>query len=67
MKGLPEEAVFAAARAVFEHCLINSCNRENKARHWLSDASEYREIARVALSAALPLMEEEPSPRAAPS
>lgn len=67
MRGLPEEAVFAAARAVFEHCIITSWDRETKARHWLSEAAEYREIARIALSAALPLLEEEEPPRAAPS
>ena len=63
MRGLPEEVVFAAAKAVFEHCVVNCGDREAKARHWLDQASHYREIARVALAAGLPLLDEGPPGR----
>lgn len=54
MENLPEEAVIAAAQAILEHSIIASWDRAAKARLWLADVGDYREIARVALLAALP-------------
>ena len=51
---LPEEAVVAAAKAIFEHSILAGHDPSFKARQWLTEASEYQEIARVALLAALP-------------
>jgi hypothetical protein len=56
MNDLPEEAVIAAAKAIFEHSLPASWDAEQKSRHWLQDAADYREIARVALEAGLPYL-----------
>ena len=54
MGNLPEEAVIAAARAIFEHTLLTGIDPVTKTRVWLTEAGEYREIARAALAAALP-------------
>lgn len=54
MEDVPEEAVIAAAKAIFEHSIFAGDDAQSKARQWLTEASEYREIARVALLAALP-------------
>lgn len=54
MSHLPEAAVIAAAQAIFNHCSTATCPPGLKARQWLQGAEEYREIARVALTAALP-------------
>lgn len=55
MGQLPEEAVVAAAKAIFEHSIIAGSDRE-KVRIWLAEAGDYYEIARVALTAALPFL-----------
>ena len=54
MKNLPEEAVVAAARAIFEQSMLAGIDPVTKMREWLTEASDYRDIARVALAAALP-------------
>jgi len=54
MGKLPEEAVIAAARAIFEHTLLTGIDPATKMRVWLTEAGEYREVARAALTAALP-------------
>ena len=54
MEELPEEAVIAAAEAIFEHSMMAGSDPATKARHWLAEAGDYREIARLALTAALP-------------
>ena len=54
MGDLPEEAVIAAARAIFEHTMMAGINPTTKMREWLTEAGDYREIARTALLAALP-------------
>lgn len=54
MVDLPEEAVVAAAKAIFEHSIMAGRDPSSKARRWLTEAKEYQEIARVALLAALP-------------
>lgn len=53
-KELPEEAVVAAAEAIFEHSMMAGSDPATKARHWLAEAGDYHEIARMALTAALP-------------
>ena len=54
MRNLPEEAVIAAARAIFEHTMLAGIDPATKMREWLTEASDYRDVARVALAAALP-------------
>ena len=54
MSNLPEEAVIAAANAIFEHTLLTGIDPATKMRVWLTEAGDYREIARAALTAALP-------------
>ena len=54
MGDLPEEAVIAAARAIFEHTMLAGIDPTTKMREWLTEAGDYREIARTALLAALP-------------
>lgn len=56
MEDLPDEALLAAATALFEHSLIAGWNPEKKARLWLENADQYRELARAALVAALPYL-----------
>jgi hypothetical protein len=56
MEDLPEEAVRAAAQAIFDHSILAGQSSESKARQWLTEAGDYREIARVALTAALPYL-----------
>ena len=51
---LPEEAVIAAAEAIFEHSVMAGWDPATKARHWLAEAGDYREIARMAVTAVLP-------------
>jgi hypothetical protein len=56
MDDLPEEAVLAAAQAIFEHSIMADQRSGSKARQWLTEVGDYREIARVALVAALPYL-----------
>jgi hypothetical protein len=56
MEELPEEAVLAAAQAIFEHSMLAGERPGSKARQWLDDAGDYQDIARVALMAALPYL-----------
>lgn len=51
---ISEKAIIAAAEAIFEHSLMAGLDPATKARHWLAEASDYRDIARLALTAALP-------------
>lgn len=54
MTNLPEEAVIAAARAIFEHTMLAGIDPVTKMREWLTEASDYRDVARAALVAAMP-------------
>jgi hypothetical protein len=54
MEDVPEEAVIAAAKAIFEHSILAGQDPHSKARQWLTEADAYRDLARVALTAALP-------------
>lgn len=54
MKNVPEEAVIAAADAMYEHSLLSGTDPGGKILQWMSEAHEYRAVARVALTAALP-------------
>ena len=56
MINLPEEAVIAAARAIFEHTMLVGIDPTTKMREWLTEAADYRDVARAALSAALPYL-----------
>lgn len=56
MNELPDDAVAAAARAIFDHSIIAGSEPGTDARHWLSQADHYRDIARAALMAALPYL-----------
>jgi hypothetical protein len=46
--------VIAAAQAIFEHSILVGEDPQSKSRQWLTEADAYREIAWVALTAALP-------------
>lgn len=56
MEDIPEMAVVAATRAVFERCTTAS-SPAVKARQWLQGAENYRQIAQAALMAALPYLQ----------
>lgn len=51
---VPEAAIRAAAEAIFEKSVVAGWDADQKARCWLEDAEEYRDLARTALEAALP-------------
>ena len=51
-----EEAVVAAAQALFERTLLPEWDKATTARHWLESAEQYREYARAALIAAMPYL-----------
>ena len=51
-----EEAVMAAAQALFERTLLPEWDKATTARHWMESAEQYREYARAALIAAMPYL-----------
>jgi hypothetical protein len=63
MEDLPEAALIAAATAIFEHSVMAGLDPATRVRRWLTEADDYREIARVALAAALPYLDARPARR----
>jgi hypothetical protein len=53
---IPEEAVMAAAQALFDRMLVATGDESTRARRWLESAEQYREYARAVLTAALPYL-----------
>lgn len=53
---VPEEAVIAAAYALFDRALLSTEDESTRRRHWLESAEQYLEYARAALAAALPYL-----------
>jgi hypothetical protein len=60
MLQVPEVAVLAAAHAIFtRNCTVTDCSPAVKAQRWIQCAEHYREMARTALIAALPYIQED--------
>jgi hypothetical protein len=51
-----EDAIIAASQAILNHSLLAGWNPAAKAHQWLTEAGDYREVARAALTAALPYL-----------